>query len=247
MWNQGKPTEAMEAYREAIKHKPDFAEAYCNLGQVLRRQGQYAEAVTMLARGHELGSKRPDWRYPSADWVRGAVRQAALAEKLPAFLQGEAQPTDAAEQLTPAQICYDRTWYVASTRFWSDAFAADPKLVDLPQLQHRYNAACSAALAGTGKAQDDPPPDDATRAKLRQQAREWLQADLKVYTQGLADEKGVAKNLVQQRLKHWQADSDLAGLRAPGALAKLPPEEQEACRQLWAEVEAVLRKAEAKK
>ncbi len=136
---------------------------------------------------------------------------------------------------------------MASARFWSDAFAVDPKLVDLPQLQHHYNAACSAALAGTGKALDDPPPDDATRAKLRQQAREWLQADLKVYTQGLADEKGVAKNLVQQRLKYWQADPDLAGLRAPDALAKLPPEEQEACRQLWAEVEAVLRKAEAKK
>jgi hypothetical protein len=49
-------------------------------------------------------------------------------------------------------------------------------------------------------------------------------------------------------LQHWQTDPDLAGLRDPEPLAKLPESEQEACRKLWADVAALLKKAqEAKK
>ena len=48
---------------------------------------------------------------------------------------------------------------------------------------------------------------------------------------------------VQRRLRHWQGDQDLAGLRDPAAVAQLPAEEQQACRQLWADVEALLAKA----
>jgi hypothetical protein len=44
---------------------------------------------------------------------------------------------------------------------------------------------------------------------------------------------------MRQRLKHWQADDDLAGVRDKGALAKLPDEEQEAWHKLWAEVETL--------
>jgi hypothetical protein len=44
-------------------------------------------------------------------------------------------------------------------------------------------------------------------------------------------------------LQHWQTDPDLAGLRDPEPPAKLPEPEQEACRKLWADVEALLKKA----
>jgi hypothetical protein len=46
-----------------------------------------------------------------------------------------------------------------------------------------------------------------------------------------------------QTLQHWKAVPDLAGLRDETALAKLPEDEQRACRALWAEVEALLKKA----
>jgi hypothetical protein len=52
--------------------------------------------------------------------------------------------------------------------------------------------------------------------------------------------------LTQQRLKHWQEDTDLAGIRDKKAVAKLAPDEQEACKQMWAEVEAELKKAQEK-
>jgi hypothetical protein len=47
-------------------------------------------------------------------------------------------------------------------------------------------------------------------------------------------------------LKHWQEDSDLAGVRDKEALEKLPEGEREAWRTLWAEVEALRQKAAEK-
>jgi hypothetical protein len=45
-------------------------------------------------------------------------------------------------------------------------------------------------------------------------------------------------------LRHWKADPDLAGLRDPEALAKLPADEQQACRKLWADLDALLARLE---
>ena len=46
---------------------------------------------------------------------------------------------------------------------------------------------------------------------------------------------------VEQRLQGWQKDPALAGLRDGEALAKLPAEEREACRKVWAAVAALLK------
>ena len=66
-----------------LRLKPDFAEAHCNLGLVLRRQGRFVEGLAELKRGHELGSKSPNWRYPSAQRVREIERLVELDRKLP--------------------------------------------------------------------------------------------------------------------------------------------------------------------
>ena len=50
---------------------------------------------------------------------------------------------------------------------------------------------------------------------------------------------------MQQTLRHWQQDTDLAGIRDAAALAKLPADEQKAFTQLWADVAALLKKANA--
>src|SRR5205085_10035029 len=94
---QAKFDEAITEYRTAIRRRPHFAEACCNLGGVLQRRGDYAEAVQMRRKGHELGSRRPDWRYPSAQWVAQAERALALSQRFPAMLRGEDKPADNAE------------------------------------------------------------------------------------------------------------------------------------------------------
>jgi serine/threonine-protein kinase len=264
---QGKLDEAITAFRESLRLNPDHQYAHCNLGYCLRRKGQYAEALASFQRVHELGRKFDDtllqsraWKPslqrdrkidpkqpPSLHWVREVEQMIVLAPKLEALVQGQAQPADAAERFTLAQMCADRELYVAAVRFWSDAFAADSPRADDLQPELRYHAARAAALAAAGKTKDTPPSDDATKAKLRQQARAWLLADLAAYAKCLDGEDWQAPGLIRRRVVPWKYDPQLASLRDPDALAKLPAEEQEACRQLWAEVEALLRKTEATK
>ena len=75
---KGQVSESIAEYREAIRINPDYAEAHCNLANLLSTQGRYDEALAELERGHELGSKRADWPYPSAQWIEQVRRIARL-------------------------------------------------------------------------------------------------------------------------------------------------------------------------
>ena len=140
-------------------------------------------------------------------------------------------------------MCYDTGRHSAATRLYSEALKADRKLVEDRQAQHRYNAACAAALAGCGQGKDDPPPDEAARARLRTQARDWLKAELAAWSKSIESGPPQARPVIVQNLQNWKADSDLAGIRDESELKKLPKDEQTACRALWSEVEALLTKA----
>ena len=105
----------------------------------------------------------------------------ALDARLSAIIKGDQQPKDNAERLRLAQRAYDKALHATAARLWAEALAADPKLGDDRQAQHRYNAACAAALAGSGQGKDDPKPDDAAKAKLRKQALDWLKAELSAW------------------------------------------------------------------
>jgi superkiller protein 3 len=84
--DQGKLDEAILAYREATRLMPHNPKAYCDLGGTLARQGDYAGALEMYRKGHELGSRWPrsSWQHPSAQWVARAERELAAAPRLPA-------------------------------------------------------------------------------------------------------------------------------------------------------------------
>jgi tetratricopeptide (TPR) repeat protein len=239
--DQGRYAEAEAAYRAALRLRPDYAEAHCNLASALQEQGRFTEALEALRRGHELGSKTPGWRYPSADWVRQCERLVALDRRLPAVLRGEAEPTSAAERLEFAHLCgrYKRQ-HVTASRLYADAFAADPRLANDLRAGHRYNAACYAALAAAGQ-RTEPLPDKAA-LMLRRQALGWLRADLTVYTRLAGGAEAAARQAVRQRLAHWQQDTDLAAVRDPAALARLPDDERKAWRQFWDDVAALLKK-----
>src|SRR5207248_4367413 len=96
---------------------------------------------------------------------------------LAAFLKGEARPENAIESLTLARLCESRRLYAAAARFLGDA-VADPRYA-----AQRYDAACLAALAGTGQGQDAARLPEPERARLRKLALAWLRADLETLAQ----------------------------------------------------------------
>ncbi|HKI37738.1 MAG TPA: hypothetical protein VKA46_38150 [Gemmataceae bacterium] len=52
---------------------------------------------------------------------------------------------------------------------------------------------------------------------------------------------------MRQRLAHWQHSADLASGRDRAALDKLPDDERQRWRLLWADVAALLKKVQEKK
>ena len=244
LMGNGEMDEAITAYREALRYNPDHAEAHCNLGHSLLRQHRFADALAEFKRGHELGSKHPNWQYPSSQWVHQAERMVELDRKLPTVLGGHEKPADAAESLVLAQMCYDKKLHGASARLWAEGFQAQPKLAEDLNVPNRYNAACAAALAGSGLGKDDPPLHEEKKAHWRNQALDWLKADLTAWSKLLESGSPQARQAIPQTLQQWKADTDLAELRDAPNLVKLPDDEQKACRALWAEVDALLAKSQ---
>jgi len=240
---------AIAEYRKAIDIDPKDTSAHTNLRVALLQQGRFAEARTATQRWLELLPERHPWRQLASQQLQQCERLLALDEKLSAFLGGEAEPADAAERLALAQLCqlsYKR-WHVAAARFYADAFAADPKLAADLRQGHRYNAACSAALAAAGQAEDAKNLPDKVQRMLRRQALGWLRADLALYDKLAERDEAAVKQFVRQQLGHWQEDADLITIRDKAALDKLPDDERRGWRQLWDDAAALLKKVEAKK
>jgi tetratricopeptide (TPR) repeat protein len=208
---------AIAEFKEAIRLDPDFAEANCNLGYVYRDQGRFEEAVKFLRRGHELGSRRAGWPYPSAQWLKQCEQLLALDHKLAAVRRGQAQPGGWQERLDLATLCHIyKQQHAAAARFYAEAFAANPKA----EVQFRYTAASSAARAAAGQGKDADKLDHKERADLRQKALAWLRDELQAATQALQNPASAA--VLPEMLKHWQSDPALSSVRDTNELASCP-------------------------
>jgi serine/threonine-protein kinase len=245
---RGATVGAMDAMRQAIHCKPDFAEAYCNLGKLLEGEGRLAEALPLLERGDELGSRQPGWRYPSEKWVTDCKRYLELDKRLPAVLRGETKPADITEYTWLAVLCQvcKRCPGIAA-RLYQEAFAMLPSPAEDQRFGLRYLAARNAVGAGCGVGREMPPYDAKARAAWRKQALDWLRADLSQWAKEMDKGNSKASKEAREKLLHWQKDVDLTGVREEKELAKLPEAEQQAWRQFWAEVTAVLERAKATK
>jgi hypothetical protein len=88
----------------------------------------------------------------------------------------------------------------------------------------------------------DPSPTEEQKAKLRQQALEWLAAEVGAWTKLIETASKEQRGGIVKTLEHWREDADLAGIRDDVELAKLPETERVALRKLWADVDALLKK-----
>jgi hypothetical protein len=112
-----------------------------------------------------------------------------------------------------------------------------------PQDVSHYDAACCAALAAAGK--DGEKRADEESERYRKLARDWLRADLSLRKKQPGPGRSTDPAVVITPLDQWQHDARLASIRDPEAIERLPAEEQDESRKLWAEVAAALSEAHA--
>ena len=237
---RAKLTRAIEWQRKALAANPDHPTFRQFLANHLDNLSQ---ADGGLGRADEAAEARHE-----RDVLRNSdLRIVALDARLAAVLTGKEEPKDNAELIQLGMRAYAKSLHTASARLLAEALADDPKLADDRQAQHRYNAACAAALAGSGQSKDDPPPDDAAKAKLRQQALDWLQGELAAWANLLDAGPAEMKAKIAPTLQHWKTDTDLAGIRNDKELEKLREEERVALTQLWNDVDQLLSRAAGSK
>jgi hypothetical protein len=195
-----------------------------------------------------MGLQQPGWRHPSAQWLRECERKAALEARLPAFLRGTEQPASPAERIELALVCSQRQdrLHVAAVRFFTEAFAADPKLANDRRTRPRYDAACAAAQAAAGQGLDAAQLETAERARLRQQALDWLRLELTAWSEWFKKEPAKARPQMIKELPQWQRDPDFNSVRGT-ALAELREPERRDWEKLWKDLAAVLAEARAAK
>src|ERR1700722_17128129 len=104
----------------------------------------------------------------------------------------------------------------------------------------RYNAACSAPLAGPGRGKDSAALDGSARAELRYMALSWLQEELSFRASQLSGRQPGGAEQVRRTLRHWKTDIDLSGVRDPASIRILPESEQVSYLNLWAHIDAIL-------
>jgi tetratricopeptide (TPR) repeat protein len=241
LYKQQQLGEAVKALRTAIKLRDDYPEAHCNLGHALRDQGHFREALASFRRGHQLGSRRPGWRYPSAAWVADCAHLAELDDKLAAVLSRKRKPAGPAEALELAALCRHpaRRLYAAAAGLYATGFAMDRKRADDLWGSHRYGAALCAILAAAGEGTDAPGPGDKERARLRSRALDWLRADLRLCEKLAQADQPEGRAMVQRVLWAWQNNPSLASVRNKEGLGMLADVERVAWERLWADAETL--------
>jgi serine/threonine-protein kinase len=236
--------EAREGLQEAITWQKKALATNPRNPQYRQFLSNHLTNLIVAAHGLGLDDEAAEARRELAEFQASDPRFEALDARLSAVLKGEA-PRDNAERLALARRAYDTKRHAFAARLWAEALEADTKLAADRRSQHRYNAACAAALAASGQGIDDPPPDDAAKPKLRAQALGWLRSELAAWSKLVETGPPQARAFVAQTLEHWQKDADLTGVRGPDALGKLPEAERDAWRALWGEVAMLLDKAKS--
>jgi serine/threonine-protein kinase len=236
--------------------------------QLVLAMAQYGSGQAELARKTLATAViQFDWRMAQADsrdvWICHVLRREAelmILPNLAVFLGGSYKPADNTERLALVGICQAEDRNYAAARFFAEAFASDPKVVEdllsscrsraargednqrVVELAtvSRYPAARSAALAGCGLGKDAASISVVERARWRKQAREWLRDDLAMWSEALNSESLPTKAIVRKLMIRWQMDPDLAGVRELSSIHELPADEQPEWLALWKNVAEML-------
>ena len=242
---QGKLDEAIAELRLTTLLQPSYAEAHCDLGGLLKQEGDYAGALDMYRKGHELGSRRADWPKESVQWVAEAERELALSTRFPAMIRGEDRPRDDVERLTLAQMSFDRKLFAAAGRHWSEGCRTTPS----------YATTARQGSPTAPPSLQPSPASDSARMNLRPMARRERSCAVRPSKGSRPNSPPGPGSLKPTLLRHaqtvardltrWKQDRDLTVIRDSETLARLPEAERKEWQALWAEVDSLLKHATA--
>jgi hypothetical protein len=228
--------------KRAILLHPKDGKLRDTLGLALIEYGDLRSARVSLERALDLLPRRQRHSRVTAQHIAACDQLLKYEESLNAILGGKPMPKGPDKLITMAYLACRpaKQLYSTSVKLYSQAFLIQSSLENA----QRYNAACAAALAGTGQGKDADGLNSKQRAEWRKLARNWLTTDMAKHTEQARTDKG--RPVVKQQLTHWLKDPDLAAVRDEPSLAKLPEKEREQWRKLWGDVASLLKKVEKK-
>jgi tetratricopeptide (TPR) repeat protein len=235
---------AIRHYRLALQADPKDVIALVNLSDALGASGNFDEAAAAAKKALQIDANNT---YALTNLAQALQRQKKLDEAIAACRKAIAIDGRLAE----AYMVLGSTLSVkgevdeAITAF-RKALTIDPTSLTSVNSTLRYNAACSAALAGWGKSKNSDKRDEAKRGRLRQQGRDWLQDDLRLFRQKIQQGDRPTVSRIAANLSDWQQNADLAGVREAKELAKLPEAERQLWQRLWTEVKELEREAQSR-
>jgi serine/threonine protein kinase/WD40 repeat protein/tetratricopeptide (TPR) repeat protein len=233
---QGKPEDAVNTYRKAIDLLPGKSVPRYMLAQALMVTGNIDQGLSEVTEALKLTPVEP----AATALHNDLVRMQSLLPKLDAFVAGTINPADNSERILLARICMYHGKLTQGARFYSAAIAADPKLVNDPGELHAFRAATAAARAGHGDG-DAQKLDETERSQFRKQAITLLQSVLDSVGNALPTaELGTRRNL-RSHLYRCKATIDLAVVRDPEQIDKLPADEQARCKAFWSDLDKLLK------
>jgi tetratricopeptide (TPR) repeat protein len=184
------------------------------------RPGSAGAALLKGAMLFSVGKYRESLRWYERSHAAGEEvrRLAAMEPRLDRIVGGDAEPGDAAEARESAWLALRRKSFARAAELFGkeadlarDAADRDLAGYNAVRMTARASAADSVSVVGG----------------LRAQALTWLRAR-------------VAASPDPETLRLWLEDGDLAGLREPEELAKLPASERAAFESVWADVREAL-------
>jgi tetratricopeptide (TPR) repeat protein len=257
---QGDMDGAIAYFKEGIRHDPKFAANHTDLGNSLRRKGDtegaiacYKEALrldpmdprTHFALGNTLGGKndadgaiacykealRLEPKFAVAHTGIGIIlaRKGDPAGAAAAYREAlRLDPTEVRAHFSLANVLARQGEPRAALELLQKGSRANPGWLADPALDVRFNSACCACLAAAERKAD--------AAALRQQALDWLTADLAAWRERLAADPAKYRTVIHRKMAHWLADADVRSVRETAELENLPADERAGWVKLWAEV-----------
>jgi tetratricopeptide (TPR) repeat protein len=223
---------AIAAFKEAIRLDPKNAGFHFNLGNALRARGEGDGAIAAYKKAIRLDPKYAPAHHNlgSALLVKGEVDGAIAAYTEAVRLKNNHPPS----YTNLARLLARRGEPRAALDVLRQGARVNPNWLADPATGFRYDSARCTCLVAAGQGKDAPPPDE--RPALRTQALDWLTADLEAWRGRLAADPAKNRAAVHRRIADWLTDAELAPVREPGELEKLPLDERVSWVKLWTAV-----------